>query len=270
MKICLRPGHGFTPPYPLCYPKDSKQKSWSRQRPGGYALPDGTQWYEDDWVAKFCAFYLIPALESGGHCVSCQRACYSGSLDETQITVDKSILTQLPDGAPYWTGPRWQLCGAVESVLRGEVPSDETWSWSFDPQASAASERQKKYDLYLSVHVNWFNDPKMSGICMYHYTSSVNGKKYATNVYNSIAKNLSDDSWADSSLYEWGTPEKNKAIKEGSRWGIYTSGLYELKNTNAPAILIETGFSSNPVDLQRINDDTTQRKIAQGIVEGLG
>jgi len=269
MKICLRPGHGFTPPNPYAYASAPDLKYWSRQRPGGYPLSDGTQWYEDDWTAKFCAFYLIPALEEEGHCVTCQRACYNGALDETQISLGKETLVRLPDDAPKWTGPRWQVCGAVESVLRGEVSSDDSWGWSFDPQASAASERLKKYDLYLSVHVNWYNIQKMSGISLYHYTSSTKGKIHATKVYNEIAKSLSADLWASSALYAWGTAEKNQAIKEGSRWGIYTSALYELRATSAPAILIETGFSSNPTDLKKITDDSTQKLIAQGIVNGL-
>lgn len=269
MKICLRPGHGITPPAPYAYASSPESKVWMRQRPGGYKLPDGTQWYEDDWTAKFCAEYLIPELINAGHCVTCQRACNNGSLDETVITVSKKELVRLPDGAPSWTGPRWQLCGAVESVLRGEVSSDDTWGWSFDPQASAASERQIKYDLYLSVHVNWYNIEKMSGIGMYHYEKSTKGKKYATSVYNNIAKSLSNDPWASSALFEWGTKEKNDAIKLGSRWGIYTSNLYELRATSAPAILIETGFSSNPTDLQKITDPTTQKLIAQGITDGL-
>lgn len=281
MKIAIRPGHGFTPPAPLCYPKDSGLLSWSRQRPGGYARPAG-HWYEDDWTALFCA-RLVPALQLVGHEVTCQRALPGTDEGDEVITVGPRDLPQLPATAPTWTGPRWQLCAAVESVLRGTTDPAETWGWSFDPQASCAREfRGPRQDLYLSIHVNWYTDPRLHGCGAFHYPGSRGGEAAARSLLDGIKRSCAAAggdlaAWAgedESAVHPWGSPEHRALLAAGERWGRYTSKLWELRATRAPAALLELGFASHrpasgPSDLDRLTSEAGQDALVNGIVAAL-
>jgi N-acetylmuramoyl-L-alanine amidase len=45
--------------------------------------------------------------------------------------------------------------------------------------------------------------------------------------------------------------------------------LYVTKHTTMPAVLIETGFISNPGDVQRLGDPQWQAALAAGIAAGV-
>ena len=48
---------------------------------------------------------------------------------------------------------------------------------------------------------------------------------------------------------------------------LYTSSLYEIIRTNAPAVLLEVAFHDNPEDAQWIMDN--EQQIAQAVVNGI-
>jgi N-acetylmuramoyl-L-alanine amidase len=58
------------------------------------------------------------------------------------------------------------------------------------------------------------------------------------------------------------TGATNRGIKE-------RPGLYVLKNTNMPAILIETGFISNPTEAAKLASDSYQQTVANAIAKGI-
>jgi N-acetylmuramoyl-L-alanine amidase len=51
--------------------------------------------------------------------------------------------------------------------------------------------------------------------------------------------------------------------------GVIKSNLYVTKHTNMPAVLVETGFISNPGDVQLLEDSTFLQRIAAGIAAGV-
>lgn len=280
MKITIRPGHGITPPAPLCYTRAVGQHVWHRQRPGGYPWPGKTieRWYEDDWTASFCAA-LVPVLEAAGHFVRCQRALPGTSAGDAEISVGRDVLPQLPSEAPTWTGPRWQLCASVEGVLRGLVDPQDPCRWSWDPQMSCLWERSSPLDLYLSIHVNWYDSPKMYGIGAFAFDSSKYGGVVAENLLSGIKAELAAEggdlaAWALKGAIPWGTEAAFEARAQGERWGVYRSTIWELAETRAPAVILELGFASHvptvgPSDLERITSPQGKAAIIRGIVRGL-
>ena len=105
--------------------------------------------------------------------------------------------------------------------------------------------KEKKSDLYISIHINWYQNTSMKG---------------AEVLYNSINKN--NEKLARSILKEFKTDlESTRTIK--------TTDLYMYRNTTTPGVLIECGYLSNPVERNLLRDKKYQQKIAKSIVKGI-
>ncbi len=96
-------------------------------------------------------------------------------------------------------------------------------------------------DLFASIHFNKFNGQAYGTEVYYKLDES---KKYATNVLNNIVA---------LGFY-------NRGIK-------YNDSYYVLKNTNAPAILIETCFLDSQRDMILYNAENIANKIVQGLTQ---
>ncbi|SHH35874.1 N-acetylmuramoyl-L-alanine amidase [Clostridium grantii] len=103
-------------------------------------------------------------------------------------------------------------------------------------------ENKKKYDLTIDCHVNAFNGKAHGTECIY-YPSSETGKKYAEKINAEIVK-----------------------LGFGNR-GAYADrrGLYMLKHTNSPCVIIEPCFCDSNVDMALYNADKLARAIVLGI-----
>ena len=95
-----------------------------------------------------------------------------------------------------------------------------------------------KVDLDVSLHLNAGGG---MGVEVYCYDTGT--KSYATRIVNNISKSLDI---------------RNRGVK-------YDKGLYVLKNTKAPALLIECCFVDSKTDKEHWNAD----KCAKAIVEGI-
>lgn len=107
---------------------------------------------------------------------------------------------------------------------------------------------KQSLDLFVSIHFNaCVNDEKGNGYTtgteVFIYSKSSKSKPYA----DRIVKNISDIGF------------KNRGVK--------TSGLYVLKHTKAPALLIETCFIDDKDDMDVYLKNV--RRVAKGIVEGI-
>lgn len=243
MDVILRPGHGMTPPTPY-----SKNKKWMLQRPGNK---------EDYWTARFCSKYLIPALVREGHKIFPLRALHpvTGELNKEPVIVETSVLDKLTS---CWGGEAWKVNAGVWGALNGVEPClKSNYSWSHDLQSSCAWERSisdlSGKECYLSIHQNWFANPKFFGFNVFH-SRSRKSTEYATEIYENVKSHFKNDPWAEETKKVWGQGRYEHRIKTGSRWGCDTSNLYEIRATKRPAILLEMGFRSNEEDTKRMND----------------
>lgn len=105
-----------------------------------------------------------------------------------------------------------------------------------------------KADFFVSIHCNSAENKQASGIETFKYPG-VGGitQRLANNVQNSLTTYFPE--------------EKNRGVKEAK--------YYVLKNTKAPAILVEVGFISHDETAEKLFRFSYQEKLARVIVEGI-
>lgn len=100
-------------------------------------------------------------------------------------------------------------------------------------------------DVLVSLHLNSFNG-NAYGVETYIYSGSWNGKEANRN----IAKKVQDKLVAQVGWY-------NRGVKEAN--------FYVLRETVAPAILVELGFCDNKGDMDKWNTETIAKALFEGI-----
>ena len=100
-------------------------------------------------------------------------------------------------------------------------------------------------DVFVSIHCNKATNTTGQGVETYYYAGSIEGKKLATCIQDSIMK---------SGLYT-----KNRGIKEGN--------FAVLRHTNMPSALVELGFISNVEDAKILKEK--QEELAEAVARGI-
>lgn len=104
-------------------------------------------------------------------------------------------------------------------------------------------------DIFISIHQNsYIQDSSINGIEIYYNSrkSTEDGK---------LAQAIQD-----------GLIEKTGAYNRGVR---VENQLVVTRETNMPAVLIETAFLSNPKELKDITSNEYQNKVVEGIISGI-
>lgn len=100
-------------------------------------------------------------------------------------------------------------------------------------------------ELYLSIHINYYQNPKEYGAeVLYHPINSENkifGEILMDNFKNTL----------------------------GSRRKLITTDLYMYKNTTVPGVLIECGFLSNPNERYLLQKESYQKKLSKVITDSV-
>ena len=103
-------------------------------------------------------------------------------------------------------------------------------------------------DLFISVHVNSIPNPKWRGAqVFYHKDGHVEGGAVAKAIQGAIRENIGN------------TDREALAIKQ----------VYLLKKATVPAVLVETGFLSNPEEAKLLTSEDYQKKMAEAIADGI-
>lgn len=139
--------------------------------------------------------------------------------------------------------------GAIVYMTRDE---DEDLSNSSDYRKKRADLRrrvnfieEKKSDLYLSIHLNWYKDYYYGGAEILYNNINKNNKVLATNLKESLTNNNI----------------KTRDLK--------TTNLYMYRNTNVVGVLVECGFLSNKNDRYLLKTKWYQEKFSKALVEGV-
>lgn len=114
-----------------------------------------------------------------------------------------------------------------------------------------ADSNAQPYDLHLAIHSNASPDAtagQNTGAEIYHFPSSLNGKRFAEIIANNYRP-----------VYR----------EPGDVRVIPSSTLAELRRTKAPAVLIEVGYHDNREEAQWIRDniDNIARSLAKSVTE---
>ncbi|MCR4881455.1 MAG: N-acetylmuramoyl-L-alanine amidase [bacterium] len=99
-------------------------------------------------------------------------------------------------------------------------------------------------DLFVSVHLNSSEKSNIHGIETHWYKP--NSQDLAKYVQNALIKEV---------------PAVNR--------GLFKSMFYVINHTTAPAILVETGFISNPQERDELFEEKRQKATAKAICEGI-
>lgn len=137
-------------------------------------------------------------------------------------------------------------CGQAVYMSRESetaVIGNGTLSSSLQTRASQANSRDA--DIFVSIHCNAKNT-KAYGCETYSYPGSTQGKQLAKCIQNYLPQLTG--------RYDRGVKEANFAV---------------LRNTNMPAVLVETAFIDNYDDSMYLASDRGQQSIAEAIARGI-
>jgi len=107
--------------------------------------------------------------------------------------------------------------------------------------------------VFVSIHVNSSKKSSARGVKVYHYPTSIEGKKLAEDICSSVDEIVYDDFLNERSI-------RSEVIGEN---------YYVLRETANTGVLVEVGFITNEEDRKLITDDKYQSKISQAIKEGV-
>lgn len=103
-------------------------------------------------------------------------------------------------------------------------------------------------DLFISVHVNSIPDARWRGAqVFYHKDGHEGGAAVAKAIQGAIREHIGN------------TEREALAIKQ----------VYLLKKATVPAVLVETGFLSNPEELKLLTSEEYQEQMAEAIADGI-
>ena len=88
----------------------------------------------------------------------------------------------------------------------------------------------------------------MHGPQVFYYEGSVEGKKLAEAVQNSLNQNLEVD--------------RPREVKGNTSY-------YLLKRSSGPLVIVECGFLTNPEEAQKLQTKEYQQKVAGAVTEGI-
>lgn len=130
--------------------------------------------------------------------------------------------------------PNTQLGTSNTSSLRARTNDANSWG----------------ADYFISLHTNASDNSSASGVEAFAYARGTRAFALGEDIVNNLAE---------------ATGLRNRGIK-------LRPGLYVLKQTNMPAVLVEMGFITNPRDaaLMSNNPELFARGIYNGIVEYTG
>ncbi|MBU3214865.1 N-acetylmuramoyl-L-alanine amidase [Clostridium estertheticum] len=126
----------------------------------------------------------------------------------------------------------------------------DTVSWTSNVtqnlQAICDISNNAKPDYFVSIHANSADAVSASGTETYTYVGGAAAVKLAQAIQTNIVN---------------ATGSINR--------GIRTANYYVIKNTDATAVLVETGFISNPTQEKLLNNAAYQTKVANAIAKGI-
>lgn len=155
--------------------------------------------------------------------------------------------------------------------------------------------REKRADLFVAVHTDWYRTSRASGLTIYALSGDradrensrrVAQKENSSDLIGGVGGDLDLSSWDDdvaltlvSLQMAWsmeqsliaGTRvlESLDGVTRLRRDKVQQASLEVLKSPDIPSMLIETGYLTNPDEARRLNTSAFQQKLARGIAQGV-
>lgn len=116
-----------------------------------------------------------------------------------------------------------------------------------DMKNRVAMIEETKPDLVVSIHQNSFS-AGTKGAQVFYHTSSEAGKRLAGIIQKTIRESVGDD---------------NHRVEKAN------DSYFMLRKVTCPLVIVECGFLSNPEEEALLNDEKYQKRMANGIAEGI-
>ena len=140
-----------------------------------------------------------------------------------------------------------------------------------------------KADLFLSIHANASGNSRANGIETYYLDVTSTDKNaeiiaarenansgYSIQELETLLKGLIVESKSEDSRRLAKHVQQELVASTGAAdRGVKHARFVVLIGTSVPAILIETGFVTNPTEGKKLTSDTYQQKVASAIVRGI-
>lgn len=150
-------------------------------------------------------------------------------LEQTGITV---VLTRSTDEAIYDIDKTASIRKKKKSDLQNRV--------KIGNESSA--------DLFVSIHLNKIEEEQYDGWQTFYKENDKDSKEIAESIQNNL----------------------NQAInKQNNRIAKSINNIYIVKNIEIPITIVECGFLSNNKELEELQNDKYQEKLAWGIYNGI-
>ena len=174
-------------------------------------------------------------------------------------------------GASYFGISEKSLTLAIQSRVKAKLESEgyqvvttRTSDTYVDLTDRSRAANASESDIFVSIHINASGSSAAQGIETYYYQpyaeypSRINATYHANPTRLSMSDTLSNA--IQSSLIN-ATGAQNQGVKRQT--------FAVLRETTAPAVLLELGFLSNPQEAARLNTSAYQETLANAIVAGI-
>ena len=174
-------------------------------------------------------------------------------------------------GASYFGISEKSLTLAIQSRVKAKLESEgyqvvttRTSDTYVDLTDRSRAANASESDIFVSIHINASGSSAAQGIETYYYQpfaeypSRINATYHANSTRLSMSDTLANA--IQSNLIN-ATGAQNQGVKRRT--------FAVLRETTAPAVLLELGFLSNPQEAARLNTSSYQETLANAIVAGI-
>ena len=174
-------------------------------------------------------------------------------------------------GASYFGISEKSLTLAIQSRVKAKLESEgyqvvttRTSDTYVDLTDRSRAVNASESDIFVSIHINASGSSAAQGIETYYYQpyaeypSRINATYHANPTRLSMSDTLAN---AIQSILINATGAQNQGVKRQT--------FAVLRETTAPAVLLELGFLSNPQEAARLNTSAYQETLANAIVAGV-
>lgn len=116
---------------------------------------------------------------------------------------------------------------------------------------------------FVSIHANFFEDESVRGTRLYHFPFSKQGRRLAGDIAHRLSR------WAGEGPYDDRIPFDGIRKTDREPDTDPTPYFYVLGETVSPAVLVELGFLSNPMDRECMRRWPPLQNMSVAIAEGI-
>lgn len=105
--------------------------------------------------------------------------------------------------------------------------------------------KKNNSDLYISIHINWYDNPKYKGAEVLYNPINENNKILAECIMKEFQNELNS----------------TRTVKK--------TDLYMYRNTTIPGVLVEVGYLSNYTERTQLLNPEYQKKLSEAVTKGV-